>query len=78
MPALKNKKKKKDLRIAKLTNECIPTGRKNIHRTRNKWTQKHTRRYSKKKKIELLNHEMLLLVSYLAENSYCASAMSTG
>jgi len=31
-----------------------------------------------KRKMELLNHEMLLLISCLAEKSYYASALSTG
>jgi hypothetical protein len=46
MPALKEKEK--DPRIAKLSYECIPTGRRNVHRTRNKWAEKHIWRYSKK------------------------------
>jgi len=35
MPALKQKSP----RIAKLAYECVPTGRRNVHRTMNKWAE---------------------------------------
>jgi hypothetical protein len=38
--------------------------------------QKNT--HEDRQKMELFNHEMLLVISYLAENSHYASALSTG